>query len=1212
MIGWYTNEYNDTYYYDENGRQLLGVQLIDGKSYYFEEWGMVKNSCKEIDGLLYYFGNNGDVTTKQSLATDGWKKMPNGWYYAINGKLCKGQWKDIGAYRYRFDYEGRMYSNEVVYEWDENDNYVLYRFDKNGHMVVGWYDEGGNLYYYGSDGASYSGIQVVDGVTYSFDEEGMVRTDWCEEKDGALWYFGKDGKLVKKVAITTDGWKQIQNGWYYVKNGVVAKNTWMDIGGYKYYFGYDGRMYADREMYDEDTWYRFDKNGHLVKGWYQEDYDRYYYAEDGKAVQGIQTIDGKTYYFYEDGRVGEYVSREENGYLYYFGNKGALIEKRSLSVDGWKNMPDGWYYSKNGKLLRNQFLTSGTKTYYLDGNGRMCTDESIEIYDEVEDKYYTYYFDRDGYMVKGWYVPPYGDERYYYDENGRRVVGLRVIDGETYYFHPWSGMLTDHSVCDSGYLYYFDKSGKMVSKVAVGADGWKKMPDGWYYIQYGDIVTFDWLKLDGKTYYFDEYGRMYADCIKNIYNDGDSYWYRFDASGAMVTGWYLGSNGYRYYYGTDGKAHEGLFSDNGVYYYCSSEGRIVTDYVFSVDGKLYYAAKNGVCTLMQNNGWIHDTYYVENGTLVKGWKAISGKWYYFDKDTGIKYEGYFFEIDGKTYYFDNQGVMKTGWIEYYDEQWAYAKSNGEVVENTWYQIGSNWYYSEDNTMVKGIVLIGKEYHLFNSNGVWIKQLLAGENGWINAAGTYYYLENGKLITDEMKIINGKMYAFWSDGSMVKDTMYYDYYFDESGAAVKNQWKRWADNTWYYFDENGHSVEGWKKLNNVWYYFDDGCMVTEDTIIDNTLYQFNKNGASNGQGISLKTGWNLIGGRYYYFSNGSLAKGWKDINGKTYYFSDSGKMFYGQMLHEDGKYYWFNANGSLAKGWSNNGDYYAEANGELVQGLYTIAGKQYCFENYYLIRNSAFLSEDHRVLYITGNDGAVVRTIQAKADGWVQDATGWYYVKNGVFATGSYLIGGKNYYFAFDGCMKANSYIYDTEMECEGYADASGEVLRNGWFENSYFRNGEELRGAQIIEGKHYYFGYGYESPSGLRFVDGAYYYYDGKGTRTKQNLKEGWNLIAGYWYYVQNGVLMKAQGEYSSLKINGTYYWFDDEGRMMTNQLLSMYMGNDEMQFMYLDANGHISTGWKVINNWKYYFDANGHALVGIHVIDGVTYNFAVDGSLIV
>ena len=65
--------------------------------------------------------------------------------------------------------------------------------------------------------------------------------------------------------------------------------------------------------------------------------------------------------------------------------------------------------------------------------------------------------------------------------------------------------------------------------------------------------------------------------------------------------------------------------------------------------------------LGEAGGWIKGSYdykYYANkgGSLVKGWKKISGKWYYFDTKGFNMYSNGTYKINQKSYKFDKNGV----------------------------------------------------------------------------------------------------------------------------------------------------------------------------------------------------------------------------------------------------------------------------------------------------------------------------------------------------------------------------------------------------------------------------------------------------------------------------------------------------------------------------------------------------------------------------
>lgn len=94
---------------------------------------------------------------------------------------------------------------------------------------------------------------------------------------------------------------------------------------------------------------------------------------------------------------------------------------------------------------------------------------------------------------------------------------------------------------------------------------------------------------------------------------------------------------------------------------------------------------------------------------------------------------------------------------------------------------------------------------------------------------------------------------------------------------------------------------------------------------------------------------------------------------------------------------------------------------------------------------------------------------------------------------------------------------------DGYYDQNGELQTDGWCQDNYFRDGRRVHGAQIIEGKYYYFLDGTGGKGGVEFsvntpgvywVDGNYYYYNGKGNRQKVSAKKD-----GFSFQMETGVM---------------------------------------------------------------------------------------------
>jgi len=264
---------------------------------------------------------------------------------------------------------------------------------------------------------------------------------------------------------------------------------------------------------------------------------------------------------------------------------------------------------------------------------------------------------------------------YYYDEYGKKVK-------ETWKLDPADGK-----------IYVLDSKGVRVTK-----KGWFEAKNFYtdygqkvsystkYYIKKGGEVTTGWKKIGKKYYYFDQSGRMMT---SGSFVKGSKL-YLLGDDGARITkkGWHqvtvrhIESNGvktsakYWYYVTKDKVVQTGIktikgkkyyFNDNGVMqtnaYYKTKKGQI---YIFGKDGAritkkgwnkitIKYTVKHNIddTYLLSSTGWF---YIKKDGTATTGWKKISGKWYYFETNTGVMCVSMSYEIDGVIYLFNKDGV----------------------------------------------------------------------------------------------------------------------------------------------------------------------------------------------------------------------------------------------------------------------------------------------------------------------------------------------------------------------------------------------------------------------------------------------------------------------------------------------------------------------------------------------------------------------------
>lgn len=227
----------------------------------------------------------------------------------------------------------------------------------------------------------------------------------------------------------------------------------------------------------------------------------------------------------------------------------------------------------------------------------------------------TYYY-KNGKKVKGWLT--LGKNKYYLNaKTGVMYKGwYKISNGRCRYFDSRSGVMKRGLTKVGSYYYYFD-----------GSTGWAKT---------------GFLKAaNGNTRYFQPGTyRMAKGWMKNSKNQK---WYFSTSNGIMYKGLKkIGSYSY-YFDGSTGAAKQGfLTATNGnTRYFRGGTYRMATGWLSNSKGEKRY-------------------FYPSNGIMFKGHKRVAGKWYYFDKNSGIAKGGWVSESGKKRYYDPETFVMVTG------------------------------------------------------------------------------------------------------------------------------------------------------------------------------------------------------------------------------------------------------------------------------------------------------------------------------------------------------------------------------------------------------------------------------------------------------------------------------------------------------------------------------------------------------------------------
>lgn len=972
--------------------------------------------------------------------------------------------------------------------------------------------------------------------------------------------------LIALFVFSTSVSADTQTGWSQDSDG-----NWSYVGqdGTPYEKGIyqiEGNFYlfADGIMLDDDSTYYCDNTTGI---------GAYYYAKPGGALARGEWIYryNNWYYYTSDGSAA-------NGWLYvgdrwyYFGYAGYMYRNHTLvDADGRTYVfdDDGYYVEINKNGWTNVF-----GTWYYGENGQLA--EGVKL---VNGNYYFfsggymltggsyeynghyYYAKADGVLARNEWIYHYGNWHYYLDD-AAEATGLQSINGSIYYFYNSGTLATNTTIVSDGRYLVADKNGVCTEG---GNNSWIFANDNWYYVNNGEFAIDEICYLAGVGYAFDGNCRLYKE-ERLFYDYHDDAYYLVSSDGTVVStpGWYTVDANF-VYVTDDWSVAYGWIQDEGQWYYLDPY-LCYSDFVFDYDtNALYIANASGAVQRVTADGWyqvLADFVYVRGGTLVcNEWIYDGGCWYYM--------YGYqmandaVVEIDEKLYYFDNNGHMCSGgWIYDTNGDWLYAYADGTLATGL-----SGGYYFNDNygTMLTDATIYLEGYpHIVSHNGV----LTAANYGWNCVDNKWYYVDDDCEFVDYgTRLINGAYYVF--SNSVMKTNVRYDgYYYGSDGARVYG-WV-YCEGDWYYADpdNNGSTYNyGKKTIDGVEYYFTSSKLLINGVILyDDELISTNSSGvivsttkADNGWFYENDNGY----GRLYFKQNGTYYDGWYGD-----YYLNYGRLQVDTPYYIAGKYYYLDKNGLCTYNRWIERDYgddtvyywYAKADGTLAYNEWLcINGTWYYFNAEYMVTGKYYISAEEGWNLFAEN-GAWLGKAATYADGWVLENNNWYYCKNGEFVTGELYIDGVWYYLSYYDGMLTNDFAYS---------------FNSNYDEAAYYYNASGTRA----------------NYTGWQFINGNWCYFNSDNTVT-----QGWITVNGQLYYQTS--LYDDYDEFVGIGIvtgyryiNGSIYYFDANG------VYSHEYTTDGWVF--------AGDGWYYIADGKLVCDADCYA------IDGAYYSFGYSGLMI-
>ena len=393
----------------------------------------------------------------------------------------------------------------------------------DGLCVNGWVDES-----YYVDGLAVTGIYVVDGVYYSFDDKGVSEGKYTGlvTIDGKYYY--------SKLGVLSGGWYEIEGEWYYFDEDTLTTVT-------EKTFTYE---------YGHQATYQFYENGKIVSGvWLELDLGtRYYYgpayyklnAKRGNAFW--VTIDGNKYAFDGMGFRHEGISFivESNNpqQLMVFSDEGVYQNTYTGMYEGYY-YADGYKAPGAGLILFEgdyYYISTGSKPYV----GTLYVTEA-KANGLVKANKYT--FAEDGKMVIEPAKNGIIDGKYYVNDELVKGAGVVEFEGDLYFINMAGKVYTNGTLAigeakANGLVkpgkYTFGADGKMIIEPEKNG-----IVDGMYYVDGELIKGAGVVEFEGDLYFINMAGKVYTNgtlAIGEAKANGlvEPGKYTFDEDGKMI------------------------------------------------------------------------------------------------------------------------------------------------------------------------------------------------------------------------------------------------------------------------------------------------------------------------------------------------------------------------------------------------------------------------------------------------------------------------------------------------------------------------------------------------------------------------------------------------------------------------------------------------------------------------------------------------------
>ena len=651
------------------------------------------------------------------------------------------------------------------------------------------------------------------------------------------------------------------------------------------------------------------------------------------------------------------------------------------------------------------------------------------------------------------------------------------------------------------------------------------------------------------------------------------------------------------------------------------------------------------------NGWVKEDggyrFYVDGTYLTHTVRKIGTQYYGFGSD-GLMQAGC--DFDAYSEELKEDGMFR-------------AKADGTLYVNSWYRDGAYYYYyGTAGAAAVGVKQIGGKTYCFVYGGQMITDniyeqegtyYVVDENGYatalkdnvwstvtVNGKRRFYYVQNGTLLRNRVARIGTAYYGFAYDGYMFDNTTFSVYdmktgndLWHRAKAGGKLYASEWVQDgsEWYFYKADSSAAEGALTLKGTTYLFDGSGMMMREAYLDGKDCAYYADAAGKVTKVPNNT-WTAINGKYYYAVDGRGLRDTVRKIGSAYY----GFGYDGAMFDKTAFTAWDDTIANLSNYRAKNGGqlyvnswygrYHYGAEGRADQGLQTIGGKKYFFDDkgcavsdqFKEIDGTLYHADDKGVLTEMTTEGfcyedadhknlCYIEGGKALRNAWKESKGHYYYFDSEGYAVhdGIQEIKGKYYLFREDATMVEKGWVE--------YGGSKHFVLNSGAL----------ATGDRQIGDKWYYFDENGNMQTGLVTASGGSYLYGSDGVYIGKAKANGWSQIRGDWYYLSGG---EVQTGYQT--INGVSYYFAPTGIMKTGCVIDVYGKNK----IFGKEGAEVKSGWYQIDGrWyyvdpgtgcivqdrkykvgkvNYYFDEIGMMAQTDKVVDGVLYTINASGAI--